>query len=194
MADGWLKRLFGSTRHGEVADVPPPREGDLFVCLDFETTGLEPSKDRVIEVGAIRVNPEFANHVTFQTLVNPAVPVSKKITQITGLTRQQLEDEGEPPEKVFRQLYHFIGRLPLVAYNAPFDASFLVAEYERIGIDHDVTFVDVLERARNQLNLSSYKLEAVARHLQIDVKPTHRALDDAHVAMLVYDKLLAMDC
>ncbi len=194
MTEDWFKRLFGTPRQGGVSATPPPRAGDLFVCLDFETTGLEPNKDRVIEVGAIRVNPEIINHVTFQALVNPAVPVSKKITHITGLTQQQLEDEGEPPEKVFRELKHFIGHLPLVAYNAAFDARYLDAEYDRRVIDQDVTIVDVLERARNQLNLNSYKLEAVARHLKIDVKPTHRALDDAHVALLVYDKLLAMGC
>ncbi|ANK80281.1 MAG: hypothetical protein TEF_05345 [Rhizobiales bacterium NRL2] len=131
-------------------------------------------------------------HKTFQTLVDPGVDLPRKITQITGITTEQIRAEGSPSEQVFRDLRQFIGDLPLIAYNAAFDAKFLSAEWSRIGIRATNEYHDILEMARTTVSLRSYKLANVAKHLGVDVTADHRALSDAHAALLVYDKLMRL--
>ncbi|WP_416898648.1 MAG: PolC-type DNA polymerase III [Minwuia sp.] len=185
---GWFGRLFGG-HQSPLSNVPWPGPGDQFVCIDFETTGLKPSESRVIEIGAIRFNPSKELQTTFQTLVNPGVEVPKKITEITGITTAQIRRHDLPPEHAFEDLYRFIGDLPLIAYNAPFDAKFLSAEWLRLGIRGNNEYQDILALARETLSLRSYKLADVAKHLGVEVEPDHRALSDAHAALLIYDNL-----
>jgi DNA polymerase III epsilon subunit-like protein len=166
--------------------IEPPQPGDRFVALDFETTGLDARTARVIEIGAIRFDPDQTEHTAFCTLVNPGVIVPAVITRITGLTQADIDASEMTPEVAFRTLHRFIGALPVLAYNAPFDVKFLLAEYDRLGLSHAVRFVDVLDLARRNLTLRSYKLAAVAAHLGVSIVPTHRALDDAQTALLVY--------
>ena len=96
---------------------------DQFIALDFETTGLQVETDRIIEVAAILFeNGEPIKR--FTTLVNPGIPIPELIEEITGITNQMVVDA--PREKdVVNDFFSFIGDLPIVAHNTPFDLSFL---------------------------------------------------------------------
>src|SRR5207248_573308 len=99
----------------------PPR----FVVFDLETTGLNPKRHEIIEVGAIRVNRDADLHDTFQVFVKPLKRISKRITQINGISQDMVDLDGEPLETVLRDFAAFIGDLPLVSFNAEFDMAFL---------------------------------------------------------------------
>src|SRR5690348_15576481 len=91
--------------------------------FDFETSGLDPEKDRVIEMAAIRViNGNVVSE--FSTLVNSSVQLSPKITEIIGITQDELSG-GMPETDSFRILNRFLGDSLIVAHNAAFDLGFL---------------------------------------------------------------------
>lgn len=190
LVTGWLGRIFGNRE--QMDESLSPKRGDLFVCIDVETTGLNSKRDRVIEIGAIRVNPSISSHPIYQTLVQPGVDIPPKITEITGITANEIDEKGIPPSIAFNKLHQFVGTLPIIAYNASFDSGFLSKEWGRLNLSSNHRYFDVLALARERLDLPSYKLVHVAEHLGIEVRPDHRALQDAHVTLLVYDKLSAM--
>lgn len=99
----------------------PPR----FVVLDLETTGLDPVRNEIIEIGAIRVNRDSGIHDTFRTLVKPVRHIPKNITQINGISQEMVDSEGMPLEQAIKEFAAFIGDLPLVTFNADFDMAFL---------------------------------------------------------------------
>lgn len=187
----WLSRLFGISNN--IENSLAPERGDMFVCIDVETTGLNSKKDRVIEIGAIRVNPSNSSHPIYQTLVDSGAEIPSIITKITGITTEDIMEKGIPASVAFAKLHVFVGDLPIIAYNSNFDSGFLSREWNRLGLSSDHRYLDVLELARENLDLPSYKLIDVAEHLGIEVQPDHRALQDAQVTLLVYDKLSAMN-
>ncbi|MCE5343793.1 MAG: PolC-type DNA polymerase III [Eubacteriales bacterium] len=148
------------------------------VVLDFETTGLSPTVDRIIEIGAVRLeNGEIKEELSL--LCNPGVPLSPKITEITGITDLMLRDQHSPAEGM-RKLLAFIGDCAVVAHNAPFDLGFLQAECGRMGVNFQVPVVDTLVLARRLYpGLRSYKLGALCRQLGVQLKNAHRAVHDA---------------
>ena len=96
-----------------------------FIVLDLETTGLDPARHEIIEIGAIRVNRDSNIHDTFSALVKPTRRIPKRITQMTGISQDMVDSEGEPLEKAIKAFATFIEDLPLVAFNAEFDMAFL---------------------------------------------------------------------
>jgi DNA polymerase III epsilon subunit family exonuclease len=95
-----------------------------FAVFDLETTGLNPSKHEIIEIGAVKVNRDSNKHITFQSLVKPSKKIPKKITEITGITQKMVDTDGEELESILQQFDEFIGDLRLVAFNADFDMGF----------------------------------------------------------------------
>jgi len=98
---------------------------EVFIVADTETTGLNPEKDEIIEIAAIKVNRDSDLHQSFVAIVKPTKPISKKITQITGISQKMLDSEGQSIESAMHEFLDFIGDLRLVFYNAPFDIAFL---------------------------------------------------------------------
>ncbi len=148
------------------------------VVLDFETTGLSTTVDRIIEIGAVRLeNGEITGELSL--LCNPGVPLSPKIIEITGISDLMLRDQPPPAEGV-KKLLKFIGDCAVAAHNAPFDLGFLQAECSRMGVQFQRPVVDTLVLARRLYpDLRSYKLRAICRHLNVPLKNAHRAVHDA---------------
>ena len=146
--------------------------------LDFETTGLSASNDRVIEVGAVALDGK--NCVgTFSQLIHPGDYLPYHITQITGITDEMLFDKPTA-EEVMPQLADFIEDRTIIAHNAPFDSKFLKAEMARVDIDLTNPVLCTLRLARRILpGHGSYSLGNLASHLGINLERAHRALDDA---------------
>jgi DNA polymerase III epsilon subunit family exonuclease len=188
---GIFDRLFGASPV-PASDIPPPAPGDMFVVVDFETTGLTAERDKIIEIGAIRVNPSKADQATYDALIDPGVRIPKNITEITGITNEMIRASGQRLDDVLRDFKAFVGELPMVGYNVAFDTGFLLAAAAETGIRiKSPKVIDVMELAKEQLRLRSYKLSAVAKHLRIPATTAHRALADCVTTLHVYDRLLA---
>lgn len=158
-----------------------------FVVFDLETTGLDPIKNEIIEIGAIRVNRDSVNHDTFQALIKPAKNVPKKITELTGISQTMLDAEGEPIEETLREFLDFVGGLHLVSFNADFDMPFLqnAAAKHSITINNSVSCA--LEMARRAWpGRRSYRLADLAKDGNLSSNDTHRALGDCQRALIVY--------
>ncbi len=154
------------------------------VALDIETTGLDPEKDRIIEIGAVRFNSNRVEN-EWHSLINPGKPLPPFITQLTGITDQMLI-KAPPIQNVLQDLQNFIGNTPILGHSVKFDLSFL--KKYRIGIYNQN--LDTYEIA-SVLNptLSRYGLSALAQHYGLILPATHRALDDARVTRALYLEL-----
>ena len=164
---------------------------DTYVVFDLETTGFSPIKDKIIEIGAVKVeHGEITDK--FSTFVNPKVPIPFQITQLTGITDQMVI--GAPDiETVLPQFLEFIGDAALVAHNASFDVSFIEQNCRYQDIQPDFTSVDTVAMARILLpTLSKYKLNVVANALHISLENHHRAVDDAGATAEIFVKFVEM--
>lgn len=148
------------------------------VALDVETTGLNTRQDRIIEVGAVRIKGGEIIE-TFESMVNPGVPLPQEIIRITGITDQMLIDAPSVAQ-VLPRLMDFIGDCPVAAHNAKFDGGMLNSELARIGRQYDAPLIDTLVMAQKLYpSLSRYRLASVCKHLGVSLKNAHRAVHDA---------------
>nr|WP_106788825.1 PolC-type DNA polymerase III [Massilistercora timonensis] len=162
-----------------------------YVVFDLETTGFSAIKDKIIEIGAVKVE---GGKITdrFSTFVNPGVPIPFRITQLTGITDQMVMD-APGIETVLPQFLEFIGEAALVAHNASFDVGFIEQNCRYQDIIPDFTSVDTVAMARILLpTLSKYKLNVVAGALHISLENHHRAVDDAGATAEIFVRFLEM--
>jgi len=156
-----------------------------FVFFDLETTGLN-EDDEIIEIGAIKV-VDFEVVSTFKTLVRPNKVLPRFITNLTGITPQDL-DKAQDKEKVKKEFKAFIEDSILVAHNASFDISFLTRFFES-PIENKV--IDTLELARLIYpELQSHSLEKLVSSLNIKRQKAHRAFNDAMMLYELFNKIL----
>lgn len=153
---------------------------DNIVVFDFETSGLSPENDRVIELAAIKI---VGGKVVgeFSTIINPKLEngVPEKITEITGITNAMVE-QGMDELIAFKLLNHMIGDSILVAHNAPFDLQFLHHTLKRLaGRSFDNAVIDTLTISRDR-HFYPHKLENMCEHYGIRLDGAHRALNDVH--------------
>lgn len=169
-------------------DLPDTAAFDgTFVALDFETTGLRPDRDEIIEIGAVRVhNHEVVD--TFSALARPSSPLSEFTTNLTGIT-QAMVDAAPPLADSLGPLMDFIGDAPLAAHNAAFDFAFLREALKGQGRELPNPIVDTLALSHLAFpELRTHNLKRIAKELKIKQGQHHRALDDA----LVCGKILSL--
>lgn len=170
-----------------------PLETATYVVVDLETTGLSAARDRICEIGAVRVRALRA-HASFQTLVSPGVPLSAAVGGLTGLSAGQLR-HAPPPRTAVRRFLRFAGDAVLVAHNARFDLSFLDREVEAItGRRLAAPVVDTLWLARRLLRGRAERtsLAALAHFFGTATRPCHRALPDAEATAEILVRLLGL--
>ncbi len=154
------------------------------VALDLETTGLDPARDAIIEIGAIKFKGDTVVD-TWSTLVNPGRPVPARITELTGISEPMVR-EAPSLWNVLPRLEAFVRNLPLVGHNIAFDLSFL----NRYNALMDNEAMDTFELAGILVpHAGRYGLGALADELGIDLPATHRALDDARVTHALFVRL-----
>ncbi len=154
------------------------------VALDIETTGLDPQKDAITEIGAVRFDGSRIEG-EWSSLVNPGRPIPPFITQLTGITNAMVQ--GAPRiEDVLDDLAAFVGTAPILGQNIRFDLSFL----RQHGLFKDNQSLDTYDLASVLMpRAGRYNLGALGQQLNIPLPATHRALDDAKVTQAVFQKL-----
>lgn len=158
-----------------------------FIVLDLETTGLDPERHEIIELGAIRANRDSDTHMCFQSLVKPKKPIPRKITQLTGITQGAVEADGRSLEEVFPEFLNFIGDLPLVTFNAAFDMRFLQKAALQHGAEVRNRYACALKMARLAWpGLPSYRLTDLAKLGNLSTANTHRAVGDCERTLIVF--------
>lgn len=162
-----------------------------YVVFVLETTGFSPVKDKIIEIGAVKVEQGKITD-KFSTFVNPKVPIPFQITQLTGITDEMVL-EAPDIGAVLPEFLAFVGDAALVAHNASFDVGFIEQNCRYQDIMPDFTYVDTVAMARILLpTLSKYKLNVVANALHISLENHHRAVDDAGATAEIFVRFIEM--
>lgn len=158
-----------------------------YVCIDLETTGLNPKTDRIIEIGAVKV-VEGRVVDTFSTYVNPGRKLEERIVELTGIVQEQVDDAPEITQ-VLPELIAFLEDYPLLGHRILFDYSFLKKAAVNQKLSFEKQGIDTLRIARCFLpELEKRSLEFLCKHYEI-LHHAHRALADAEATSVLYQKL-----
>ena len=162
-----------------------------YVVFDIETTGFSPMKNRIIEIGAVKVrNGEIIDRM--DEFVNPEVPIPFDIERLTGINDAMVMG-ADTVDKVLPRFLEFVGDAALVAHNASFDVSFISHNAGLLGLPFDPTVLDTVTLARVLLpNLNRFKLDTVAKALGVSLENHHRAVDDAEATAGIFLKFVEM--
>ena len=164
---------------------------DPYVVFDIETTGFSPLNNKIIEIGAVKVEHGVITD-RFSTFVNPDVPIPFRIEQLTGINDSMVIDSPKI-DVVLPQFLEFCQGAALVAHNASFDISFISHNAEELELEFDPTVLDTVALARILLpQLNRYKLDTVAKALNISLENHHRAVDDAGATAEIFVAFLKM--
>lgn len=158
-----------------------------FVCVDLETTGLNPKTDRIIEIGMVKVR-EGKIVDQFSSLINPRQQLEERIEQITGITQKELENQPLQKE-ILPQILEFLEEDVLLGHRVLFDYSFLKRAFTNEKIPFERKGIDTLKIARKVVaDCESKSLPKLCSHYGIEYHP-HRALSDALATIELYRKL-----
>lgn len=158
-----------------------------YVCVDLETTGLDPKRDRIIEIGAVKVR-NGKREGEFSAFIHPGRELKKEITELTGIRNEDLED-APMIEDVLPDFLLFSEELPILGHAVLFDFSFLKRAAVNMGKGYERNGMDTLQIARKYLpELESRGLGYLCRYFQIP-HTAHRALEDARATVALYERL-----
>ena len=159
-------------------DMDAPVRERSFVVFDLETTGFSPEKNRIIEIGAVKiVNGKVRDR--FSQFVNPKIPIPFRIQQLTGIADSMVMN-AKTIDLILPSFLRFCEGSVLVGHNVGFDISFIKANAKRLRLPCSFTTVDTLSMARALLpGHAKYTLDAVAKMLNVPLENHHRAVDDA---------------
>ena len=166
-----------------------PRKKEIEIVLDTETTGLDYTRERIIEFAAVRLeNGKIKDE--FQTLINPQQHIRKSSMAVHHITEEMVAD-APTEEEVLPKILEFIGDYPIVAHNAIFDFSFLNEAKKRVmgeelknpRIDTQIMFKEIAP------DLESHGLEALTTRFNVELNNHHRAMADTMGLALAYPKL-----
>ena len=183
----------------EFAYLFEPYEGDEVVVLDTETTGMDPKKDEILSIGAVKVR---GNRIlisdAFEAWLKPKGEIGEESIKIHGIRRVDLE-RGEEPEAVIPRLLDFIGNCHLVGYYIRFDQRMLSAYTRRmLGVDLPNELIELSEMYYRRYRKSSphefvdLTFDTIMEELNLPRLGKHDALNDAIMSALIYLKLRTM--
>lgn len=156
-----------------------------FIALDFETTGLDPNMETVIDIGAVRYK-NGQEIERFSTLVNPGRQISPEISQLTGITNEALAD-APYLKAIDQKLYDFLGTSPIMAHNASFERAFL---HHIFGEDFNPPMMDSCHILALCYPLApTLSLEAFIKRFGLRDYEHHRGLEDALDMVAVIKKI-----
>lgn len=158
---------------------------DSFICFDIETTGLVPTRDKIIEIGALKVkNNQIVER--FQEFLNPNMRVPRHITELTGINDNMLID-ARNGDDVVRDFIDFCEDDIIIGHNIKFDFSFVKVYAKNQKLNFEKKSIDTLKLAREfHSELESKSLESMCKHYGIHNQNAHRAYDDAEATAKLY--------
>ena len=164
---------------------------DSYVVFDLETTGFSPLVNKIIEIGAVKVvNGKITER--FSTFVNPQIPIPFHIENLTSI-RDDMVMDAPTIEEILPEFMEFSRGCVMVAHNADFDMSFIKHNCDLQGISYDFTIADTVALARMLLpNLNRFKLDTVAKAVNVPLGFHHRAVDDAACTADIFVKFIEM--
>jgi DNA polymerase III epsilon subunit family exonuclease len=166
-----------------------------YVVFDIETTGLDVQQDRIVEIGAVKVEDGTVIE-EFDAMMNPGIPMPPQAGAVNGITDDMLVNAAFPGE-ILARFARFVSDADfLVGHNAKrFDHPFLEFEFQRHFVKYQPLPVrDTVWEARRRLRgLRSYSLAALCRIFQLENDQAHRALSDARVTQQIFQRLIDMD-
>lgn len=161
-----------------------------FIVLDIETSGLDYKNDQIIEIAAIKADNEIVTE-NFSKLVSVEKPLSGKITELTGITDEMLNQKGLPLDDVLKEFVSFVEDRPIVCHNAVFDINFLqekLRQYQFPLLKNRI--IDTLPLAKKKISrIKGYKLSDIAEYYEITPQQSHRALPDCHLTFEIFLRL-----
>lgn len=162
---------------------------DSYIALDLETTGLNPKQDKIIEIGAVRVeNGQETGR--FHTMLNPHRELDERTTELTGITGDMLKDAPDIVD-ILEQFLAFCGELPLLGHRIIFDYSFVKRAAVNQGLTFEKNGIDTLTICRRFMPVKeSKRLGAACAFYGLTQESAHRALGDALDAHRLYRKLV----
>ena len=164
-------------------------KNNIIVMFDLETTGLDPETCTITEIGAVKIKDGKCIE-TFQTLVNPQVPIPQEVVEKTNITDEMVKN-APTIDQVMPDFYKFVDGAVLSAYNIGFDYSFLKIIGQKLRYKFNNERIDCLDVVRRKVpSLTNYKLGTVSKALNVELKNAHRALADALAAAKVFIKLM----
>ncbi len=160
-----------------------------YTIIDIETTGGRASRDKITEI-AIIVHDGEKIIETYETLINPECYIPYGITQLTGIS-QDMVAEAPKFYEVAKKIVELTEGRVFVAHNVRFDYTFIREEYQRLGFTFSRRQLCTVRLSRQAFpGLSSYSLENLIRHFQIDVDARHRAMADAKATTDLFERIL----
>lgn len=155
----------------------------------METTGLDSKKDRIIEVGMVRINKDGVT-TSYSQLVNPGFKISKEIRSLTGIKNKELL--AAPQFTYIMPKLQELLRVDLfIAHNSKFDYEFIAEEFARNKADLIIPHLDTVKLARMFYpNYLTYNLDSIIKRLKLKVDKRHRGLDDAQVLVTLFQRIM----
>lgn len=157
-----------------------------YTVIDIETTGLDPSNDKIIELAAVKVKDNKIID-TYSTLINPEIEIDSFITNLTKITNEMLTDAPTIDEKI-NEYINFIGEDVILGHNINFDINFLYDNYQSIkGMIFTNDYVDTLRISKNFIkDVPNYKLKTLSEKFEINYDGAHRSLKDCYITNNLY--------
>ena len=196
MKDGF-KLIFGC--EGYFVDdlknlVINPKGQDLnteYIVFDIETTGLSQKKNKIIEIGAVKVK-DGEEIDRFSEFINPEEPIPYSIEQLTSITDEMVM-HAPTVDVILPKFLEFCGDDIVVAHNAAFDTGFIKKNAKDLGMKFDNTIMDTMTLSHVLLpELGKFTLDRVCKALNVKNEHHHRAVDDANATAKIFVKLYEM--
>ena len=162
---------------------------DTKYCIfELETTGLDVKKDKIIEIGAVKLkNGESVD--TFSEYVNPKVQISKVVSKINKITDETVKN-AKTIEELLPIFLKFIDDSILVSHGEDYDYNVLIYNCEKLVLKCENKYIDSLKLAREKFpEFKFYSLKRLATRFNIDINENNRAVDNAKLLALVFIKL-----
>lgn len=164
----------------------------LFAIIDTETTGGNPSKDRVMEIAIIIHNGQRVIE-QYSTLINPETPIMPFVVALTGISNDMVKD-APTFEQIAQRIFELTENKIFVAHNVRFDYGILRNEFRRMGIRFNRKQLCTVKLARKILpGYKSYSLGKLCREIGIPVDNRHRAYGDAEATAQLFEKIMFND-
>jgi DNA polymerase-3 subunit alpha (Gram-positive type) len=191
-----FKIIFGCEGYlvdDEIQMVKNPKplaiEEETYVVFDIETTGFDPYKDKIIEIGAVKMKGSKVVE-RYSSFINPQIPIPKVIEDLTGINDNTVKD-APFIDKVLPEFIEFIGDSTVVAHNANFDVGFISQKAHNLGIEINPTVIDTLQWSRNiRKDKTKHGLKNICNDYGINLENHHRAVDDAEATAEIFKRFI----